>query len=65
MRLRLDYSVRYLQLDESLIIPLNYYADNNLLYEGNQFISNLIIPKDKKDKLLNVFKSYLIPNQEI
>lgn len=64
MNLSLDYAVRYLQLNESLIDPLNYYVDNRLFQDGQNHINTLDIPLIKKEKLLNVFNSYSIPNQE-
>lgn len=64
MNLSLDYAVRYLQLNESLIDSLNYYVDNRLFQDGQNHINTLDIPLIKKEKLLNVFDSYSIPNQE-
>lgn len=64
MNLSLDYAVRYLQLNESLIDPLNHYVDNRLFQDGQKYINTLDIPLIKKEKLLNVFNSYSIPNQE-
>ena len=64
MNLSLDYAVRYLQLNESLIDSLNYYVDNRLFQDGQNHINTLDIPLIKKEKLLNVFNSYSIPNQE-
>ena len=47
MNLSLDYAVRYLQLNESLIVPLNYYVDNRLFHDGQNHINTLDIPPNR------------------